>query len=76
MFGPLPALHRALVVAVTLLAGIACGVWLGRHLPVSEVSAGALGVMAGILIAYLVVRDAHHGEHEPRRVRSSRRHAR
>jgi hypothetical protein len=61
MFGPLPVLHRLLVVTLTLLTGIASGAWLAHvtSLPIAVGSGAALGCIAGGMIAYGLVHDFH-----------------
>jgi hypothetical protein len=68
MFGPLPLLHRIVIVAITLACGVLAGAWIthATTLPV-EVSLGALaGGLLGLVAAYAVV-------HQPRPVRVTRR---
>ncbi|MEZ5097544.1 MAG: hypothetical protein R2731_16480 [Nocardioides sp.] len=56
MFGPLPRLHRSLLVLVTVLVGVAAGAWLGQSTPELLVSVGALaGGLSGIGLAWLLV---------------------
>ena len=70
MFGPLPLLHRLVIVAVTLTSGVLAGV-LVTHvttLPI-EVSLGALaGGLLGLIAAYAVVHQP-----QPRPLRVTRR---
>lgn len=70
MFGPLPQLHRLLVVITALMVGIASGAWIVQFTPISvAVAAGvAWGAAAGLLLAYVLVHDFHHGA-RPVRVR-------
>lgn len=73
MLGPLPRLHRLVVVAVTLLVGVASGAWVAAFTPLAvAVSAGAAGgALAGLLAAYLLLHEAHHSDH-PRPIRVRR----
>jgi hypothetical protein len=68
MFGPLPLLHRIVIVAVTLACGVLAGAWVTHvtTLPL-QVSAGAVaGGLLGLVAAYAVV-------HQARPVRVTRR---
>ncbi len=61
MIGPLPPLHRHLIVLAALLVCAGLGVWAGlvQDVPVT-VSAGVLaGIAAGLAAAYLLVHDSH-----------------
>jgi hypothetical protein len=72
MLGPLPLLHRFVVVAIALCAGVVGGVWVAHvtTLPLA-VSLGALvGGLVGLGAAYLVVHEPHP---PPRPVRAERR---
>jgi hypothetical protein len=72
MFGPLPLLHRLVVVAISLCAGVLAGAWIAHatSLPVA-VSMGALaGGLLGLVAAYALVHTSHT---EPRPVRITRR---
>ena len=67
MFGPLPLLHRIVLVVVTLCVGVAAGAWLAHltSLPVA-VSVGALaGGGIGVLAGYALV---HQPQARPARV--------
>ena len=68
MFGPLPLLHRLVLVAITVCAGTIGGAWVAHYtaLPVA-VSAGALlGACVGLAGAWAVVRESH--QPRPQRV--------
>lgn len=54
--GPLPALHRLLIVGLVLLLSVATGVWLAgrQELPLGGYG---VGVVAGSLLAFLLVHD-------------------
>lgn len=70
VLGPLPALHRLMVVGVVLVVGICSGAWIAHYTPLQVAApAGALlGAAAGGLAAFALVHDFSH----PHRVR--RRH--
>ena len=72
MFGPLPRLHRLLVLLVGLGVGVLSGVWL-VHVTGMPVLLGAglgWGVLAGMLLDFLLVLDFHH---RPKAVNTPRR---
>ncbi len=72
MFGPLPLLHRIVLVAITLCFGVAAGAWVAHMtaLPMA-VSMGALtGGLLGVVAAYALVHQPHR---QPRAVRVTRR---
>jgi len=57
MLGPLPYLHRLVVIAIVLLVGMASGAWIAHFTPL-PVAAGAgalVGALAGLGAAYLLV---------------------
>lgn len=59
MIGPLPPLHRYLLVLAALVVCAGLGIWAGlvREVPVG-VSAGVVtGVTAGVAAAFLLVHD-------------------
>jgi hypothetical protein len=62
VFGPLPLLHRALLLLTVLLVGIASGAWVGHFaiVPVAVGAGAAAGGVAGLLLGYLLVHDFHH----------------
>ena len=72
MFGPLPLLHRIVLVVMSLCFGIVAGVWIAHVTPLPvAISGGALaGGLTGLLAAYLLVHTPHA---EPRPVRIQRR---
>ncbi|CAM3623316.1 hypothetical protein [Nocardioides zeicaulis] len=71
MLGPLPALHRFLVVLAVVAVFLGLGVWLGVDPGVSlDLRAGALvGTVAGLGLAFALVHDFHHRQARPVRVR-------
>lgn len=71
MLGPLPYLHRLLLVSIAVLVSTGIGAWFGLlpTVPVG-VSLGVLiGLVAGAGAAYLLIHDFHHGQSHPARVR-------
>ncbi|WP_243057367.1 hypothetical protein [Nocardioides sp. SR21] len=68
MIGPLPRLHRLLVVAVALIVAIASGAWVAHFspLPVAAVAGAMWGFFAGIVLAYVLVHDFHAHPHPVR----------
>ena len=72
MFGPLPLLHRFVLVAISLCSGVLAGAWIAHATPLPvAVSMGALaGGLLGLVAAYALVRTSHA---EPRPVRITRR---
>lgn len=74
MLGPLPPLHRALLITAVLLVGIAAGAWIVHFAaPAVAATAGAgFGAIAGLLVGVVLVHDFSH--HERRPVRVLRRH--
>jgi xanthine/uracil permease len=59
VLGPLPRLHRLLLIATVLVVGIASGAWIALFTPLPvAVTAGAMvGAVAGLLLGYLLVHD-------------------
>lgn len=74
MLGPLPRMHRWILIAVSLLVCVASGAWLAWFTPVPIVaSAGALiGAAAGVVAAYAMVHDFGHPEPHRARLRHHR----
>jgi xanthine/uracil permease len=71
VFGPLPRLHRLLVVATALTVGMLAGIWTVHVADVPRLIAAGLGwgLLAGLLLTYLLLHDFHH---QPRPVRVRR----
>lgn len=71
MFGPLPRLHKVLVVTVALAVGLIAGFWFVHSTPLPALVAAGIGwgVLTGVLLAYLLLHDFHH---RPRPVRVRR----
>jgi hypothetical protein len=62
VFGPLPKLHRLLVIAIALAVGVLSGMWL---VTVTSTTAGITagigwGLLAGLVLDYVLVHDFHH----------------
>jgi hypothetical protein len=74
VFGPLPPLHRLLLITTVLVVGVASGAWIAHFAaPAAASTAGAgLGAIAGLLLGVVLVHDFSHHEHRP--VRVLRRH--
>jgi hypothetical protein len=75
MFGPLPALHRFVLVLAALVVCVGIGLWLGA-MPETALNlrVGLLaGAAAGIAAAFALVHDfrqgVHQGQIRPARVR-------
>ena len=65
MFGPLPQLHRILVVITTLAVGIGSGIWMSEStaLPFAAAGGAGWGALAGGLLGYLLLHECHHRAH-------------
>ncbi len=61
MLGPLPLLHRMVVVAAVLAVFVGLGLWMGLEssAPVVLLSGTTFGVLSGGLVSWLVVHDSH-----------------
>jgi hypothetical protein len=70
MFGPLPLLHKVVLVAITLLGGVIAGAWVAHMTPLPiAVSVGALaGGVLGLATSYAVIHQP-----QPRTIRIHRR---
>jgi hypothetical protein len=62
VFGPLPQLHRILVIVTALIVGILSGVWLAQLVEGPSVVAAGIGwgVLAGLLLDYVLLHDFQH----------------
>lgn len=62
MFGPLPRLHRMLVLLTSLIVGALSGLWLVHETGnLALMTAGAgWGLLAGLLLTYVLLHDFHH----------------
>ena len=72
VIGPLPRLHRILVVTTSLLVGLLSGVWLVHVTGVPTLIAAGVGwgLLAGLLLTFVLLHDFHH---RPQPVRVRRR---
>jgi hypothetical protein len=72
MFGPLPQLHRVLVIVTALAVGIVSGIWVAQvaSLPTAAVAGAGWGAFAGLLLGLVLLHDFHQ---RPRTVRVRRR---
>jgi hypothetical protein len=72
LLGPLPRLHRLVLVAISICSGVLAGAWIAHATPLPvAVSMGALaGGLLGPLVAYALV---HTSPAEPRPIRVTRR---
>ena len=73
MLGPLPQLHRLLLLITVLVVGIASGAWIAHYaaLPVAATVGAGFGAVAGLLLGYVLIHD---WSHQPRPVRVHHRH--
>jgi len=73
VFGPLPRLHRLLVVTTVLVVAVGSGAWLAHFtaLPAAAAAGAAWGAVAGLLLSFVLLHDFHH---RPRPARVVRRH--
>lgn len=71
MLGPLPALHRFVLVLAALVVCVGIGFWLGAmpEIPLNLRVGLAAGVAAGAAAAFALVHDFHEGHARPARVR-------
>ncbi len=62
VIGPLPRLHRLLVVATALVVGMLSGIWLVNATAVPALVAAGVGwgLLAGLLLTYVLLHDFHH----------------
>jgi hypothetical protein len=61
LFGPLPVLHRIVLVIGVLTVWIGLGLWSGLvpYLPVAVVPGVVMGALAGLVTAYVLLHDFH-----------------
>ena len=58
MLGPLPRLHRLLLISATVLVvGIASGAWIALFTLLAVTAGAVVGAVAGLLLGYLLVHD-------------------
>lgn len=69
VFGPLPRMHRLLVIATALVVGMLSGIWLVAVVgaPVLIGAGIGWGLLAGLLLNYVLLHDFH--DRRPVRVR-------
>jgi hypothetical protein len=62
VFGPLPRLHRLLVIVTALVVGMLSGIWLVGVMdaPVLIGAGVGWGLLAGLLLNYVLLHDFHH----------------
>ena len=72
VFGPLPPLHRRLVVVTSMVVGMLSGIWLVSVTGVPALIAGGIGwgLLTGLLLPYVLLHDFRH---RPQPVRIRRR---
>jgi hypothetical protein len=63
LFGPLPMLHRVVLVIGSLVVWIGLGLWSGLvpYVPLSVGAGVVLGTVAGVVTAYVLLHDFHRG---------------
>ena len=61
MLGPLPPLHRRVIIAVALAVFVGLGLWAGAvpSIPVLVNSGATIGVGVGMIAAWLLVHEPH-----------------
>jgi hypothetical protein len=75
MLGPLPYLHRLLLLVAALLVGVGIGVWAGAlpAIPLQVLPGALAGILLGLVGAWVLLHDFHpHPSARPARLR--RRH--
>ena len=71
MLGPLPPLHRFVMVLAALVVGIGIGLWLGvmPEIPLNLRVGLLAGAVAGVGAAFVLVHDFHERQTRPARAR-------
>jgi uncharacterized membrane protein YdjX (TVP38/TMEM64 family) len=71
MLGPLPALHRFVLVLAALVVCVGIGLWFGAisEVPLNLRLGLLAGAAAGAAAAFVLVHDFHHREARPARAR-------
>lgn len=71
MFGPLPYLHRVLLVGAALVVCAGLGVWVGLmpEVPVGVRAGVVAGLATGLATAFVLVHDFHRRGAQPARAR-------
>lgn len=61
VFGPLPRLHRLLVIVTALVVGVLSGIWLVEIVgaPILIGAGIGWGILAGLLLNYVLLHDFH-----------------
>jgi predicted histidine transporter YuiF (NhaC family) len=74
MLGPLPALHRYLLVLAALVVCMGIGLWFGAvpEIPLNLRVGLVAGAAAGVAAAFVLVHDFH--QRQGRAARARRRH--
>ena len=67
MLGPLPYLHRVVVVIAVLVTAVGSGAWIGyfTSIPVAVGAAAMVGLLAGLVVAYALVHVHRHPHPAP-----------
>jgi len=62
VFGPLPPLHRILVILTALVVGVLSGVWLAQLVAGPALIAAGIGwgLLAGLVLNYLLLHEFRH----------------
>ena len=71
MLGPLPTLHRFVLVLAALVVCIGIGFWLGAmpEIPLNLRAGLLAGTAAGVAAAFVLVHDFHERQTRPARAR-------
>ncbi len=71
MLGPLPTLHRFVLVLGALVVCIGIGFWFGAmpEIPLNLRAGLLAGTAAGVAAAFVLVHDFHHQQARPARAR-------
>jgi hypothetical protein len=74
VFGPLPRLHLITLATVSVAVFLGVGLWVGHltAVPLTLPIGAALGALAGIAVAWVLVHDFHRRSAQP--ARAVRRH--